>query len=554
MLNTLYIENIAVIEKCVIDFTEGFNVLTGETGAGKSIVIDSINAVLGMRTSKELIRTGASKASVSAEFSGISAQAQAALSDLGCLNEDEPSALVINREISLNGKNICRINCVPTTVAALREVGRYLVDIHGQHESYELLSGDKHREYIDDFANTGILLKQYREVFHRLKECKHRLDAVESDMNERDSRIDILKYQINEIELADMKPGEIEALKEERILCKNSEKITSAIAAAHSDISGDERYSVLSALSSAVHSLEEVSELMPELSKLAQRLDSAYYEIDDCLDSLSAQLESREQSELRLEEIEQRLEQLNKITRKYGADYDEVDAYLNKSREELSSLESIDQSMEELLERYNELANRALELAGEISDLRRQGSEEFILAVQNELAYLDMPNVRLVVNMEKTKLTENGMDKIEILISANPGETPKPVAKIASGGELSRIMLSIKNVLTDSDGAATMIFDEVDTGISGSASQKVGMKLKSVSQGRQVICVTHQAQIAALADTHFLIKKTVNNGQTYTNVTRLDFEQRKNELARIIGGLNITELSLRHAEEMLNQD
>ncbi len=554
MLDTLYIENIAVIEKSSIDFTEGFNVLTGETGAGKSIVIDSINAVLGMRTSKELIRSGASKASVSAEFSGISAQAQAVLSALGCLNEDEPSSLVINREISLNGKNICRLNCVPTTVAALREVGRYLVDIHGQHESYELLSGDKHREYIDDYANTGILLGQYREVFHKLKECKHRLDAVESDMNERDSRIDILKYQINEIEQTDMKPGEIEALKEERIACKNSEKITAAIAAAHSDISGDERYSVLSALSSAAHSLEEVSELVPELSKLTQRLDSAYYEIDDCLDTLSTQLESREDSEHRLEEIEQRLELLNKITRKYGTDYDEVQNHLNNSRQELSSLESIDQSMEELLDRYNELANKALELAGEISDLRRQGADEFTSAVQSELSYLDMPNVRLVVNMEKTKLTENGMDKIEILISANPGEMPKPISKIASGGELSRIMLSIKNVLTDTDGADTMIFDEVDTGISGSASQKVGMKLKSVSKGRQVICVTHQAQIAALADTHFLIKKTVKSGKTYTSVTRLDFEQRKNELARIIGGLNITELSLRHAEEMLNQN
>ena len=554
MLDTLYIENIAVIEKSSIDFTEGFNVLTGETGAGKSIVIDSINAVLGMRTSKELIRSGASKASVSAEFSGISAQAQAVLSDLGCLNEDEPSSLVINREISLNGKNICRLNCVPTTVAALREVGRYLVDIHGQHESYELLSGDKHREYIDDYANTGILLGQYREVFHKLKECKHRLDAVESDMNERDSRIDILKYQINEIQQTDMKPGEIEALKEERIACKNSEKITAAIAAAHSDISGDERYSVLSALSSAAHSLEEVSELVPELSKLTQRLDSAYYEIDDCLDTLSTQLESREDSEHRLEEIEQRLELLNKITRKYGTDYDEVQNHLNNSRQELSSLESIDQSMEELLDRYNELANKALELAGEISDLRRQGADEFTSAVQSELSYLDMPNVRLVVNMEKTKLTENGMDKIEILISANPGEMPKPISKIASGGELSRIMLSIKNVLTDTDGADTMIFDEVDTGISGSASQKVGMKLKSVSKGRQVICVTHQAQIAALADTHFLIKKTVKSGKTYTSVTRLDFEQRKNELARIIGGLNITELSLRHAEEMLNQN
>lgn len=553
MLDTLYIENIAVIEKTSIDFTGGFNVLTGETGAGKSIVIDSISAILGNRTSKELIRTGAKKAVVTAQFSDISPQAVKLLEDMGCKNEDDPKSLVINREISASGKNLCRLNCVPVPVSALKEAGRLLVDIHGQMMSYELMNGDKHREYIDDYSNTGLLLEEYRQVFHSLKDCKHRLDAAESDDNERESRIDILKYRINEIEKAAVEDGELEALKNERLVCKNREKITSAVASAYGSLNGNDEYSVLSALQEAVQSLEEVSELLPETDEIRRRLDSAYYEIDDCIDSISSVLDDRESGEHSLEEIEQRLDVVLKISKKYGPQYEDIQRCLEDSKRELAELESYDENMEALVDEYNDLANRALGLAAEISQLRKTGAEEFSAAVQEQLAYLDMPNVRIVVNIEKTKLTENGMDRIELLISANPGEEPKPVSKIASGGELSRIMLAVKSVLTGSDSVQTMIFDEVDSGISGSASQKVGLKLKSVADGKQVICVTHQAQIAALADTHFLIKKSVQGGKTFTEVLKLSFEQRKNELARIIDGLNITELSLRHAEEMLNQ-
>lgn len=552
MLDTLFIENIAVIEKTSIDFTQGFNVLTGETGAGKSIVIDSINAILGNRTSKELIRTGAKKALVSASFSDISESAVKALSDMGCLNEDDPQSLTISREISISGKNICRVNCVPVPVSALKELGRWLIDIHGQMMSYELMNGDKHREYIDEYANTALLLNEYKIVFHDLKDCKHRLDAAVTDDSERESRIDILKYQINEIEQADVKDGELERLKEERIICRNSEKITSAIASAHSALNGDD-YGVLSSLEQAQQSLGEVSQLFPDAEALSQRIDNAYYELQDCIDSLSSILDDRENSENSLEQVEARLDLVLKITKKYGPEYNDIIDCFEKSKKELAELESYEENIEALLDEYNDLANHALSLANEISQMRKNGAKEFVAAVESQLAYLDMPNVRLVVNIEKTKLTENGMDKIELLISANPGEEPKPVSKITSGGELSRLMLSIKNVLTDSDDASTMIFDEVDTGISGSASQKVGLKLKSVSKGKQVICVTHQAQIAALANTHFLIKKSVQDGKTFTNVTMLDFEQRKKELARIIGGLNITELSLKHAEEMLNQ-
>lgn len=553
MLDTLYIENIAVIEKTSIDFAGGFNVLTGETGAGKSIVIDSINAILGNRTSKELIRTGAKKAVVTAQFSDISQQAVKLLKDMGCQNEDDPKSLVINREISAGGKNLCRLNCVPVPVSALKAAGRLLVDIHGQMMSYELMNGDKHREYIDDYSNTGLLLEEYRQAFHMLKDCKHRLDAAESDDNERESRIDILKYRINEIEKAAVEDGELERLRSERLVCKNREKITSALACAYADLNGNDEYSILSALQNAVQCLEQASELLPETDEIRRRLDSVYYEIDDCIDSVSSILDDRESGAYSLEEIEQRLDVVLKITKKYGPQYSDIRLCLENSKSELAELENYDENMEALVDEYNDLANRALSLASEISQLRKSGAEEFSAAVQAQLAYLDMPNVRIVVNIEKTKLTENGMDRIELLISANPGEEPKPVSKIASGGELSRIMLAIKSVLTGSDSIQTMIFDEVDSGISGSASQKVGLKLKSVADGKQVICVTHQAQIAALADAHFLIKKSIRDEKTFTEVSRLSFEQRKNELARIIDGLNITEISLRHAEEMLNQ-
>lgn len=551
MLDTLYIENIAVIEKTSIDFTEGFNVLTGETGAGKSIVIDSINAILGNRTSKELIRTGAKKALVSAQFSDISEKTVKTLERLGCKNDDEPKSLIINREISASGKNLCRINGIPVPVSTLKELGVTLVDIHGQMMSYELMNGEKHREYIDDYSNTALLLREYRQVFHQLKDCKHRLDKAETDDNERESRIDILKYQINEIEQADVKDGELDSLKEQRIICKNREKIASSIAYAYAQLSGGEDYSVLSAVQNALQSLEQTSTLLPELDKITERLNNVYYELDDCIDSISSVMSDGDGDELSLEEVENRLDLVQKIIKKYGPEYADIQSFLENGKKELDALLSYEENMEALLDEYNDLANRALDLANEISQLRKTGAQEFVAAVESQLAFLDMPSVRLVVNIEKTKLTENGIDKIELLISPNPGEEPKPVSKIASGGELSRIMLSINSVLTDSDSASTMIFDEVDAGISGSASQKVGQKLKAVSDGRQVICVTHQAQIAALADTHFLIKKSVKDGKTFTEVTRLSFEQRKEELARIIDGLNISEISLRHAEEML---
>lgn len=551
MLDTLYIENIAVIEKTSIDFTEGFNVLTGETGAGKSIVIDSINAILGNRTSKELIRTGAKKALVSAQFSDISEKTVKTLERLGCKNDDEPKSLIINREISASGKNLCRINGIPVPVSTLKELGVTLVDIHGQMMSYELMNGEKHREYIDDYSNTALLLREYRQVFHQLKDCKHRLDKAETDDNERESRIDILKYQIKEIEQADVKDGELDSLKEQRIICKNREKIASSIAYAYAQLNGGEDYSVLSAIQNALQSLEQTSTLLPELDKITERLNNVYYELDDCIDSISSVMSDGDGDELSLEEVENRLDLVQKIIKKYGPEYSDIQSFLENGKKELDALLSYEENMEALLDEYNDLANRALDLANEISQLRKTGAQEFVAAVESQLAFLDMPSVRLVVNIEKTKLTENGIDKIELLISPNPGEEPKPVSKIASGGELSRIMLSINSVLTDSDSASTMIFDEVDAGISGSASQKVGQKLKAVSDGRQVICVTHQAQIAALADTHFLIKKSVKDGKTFTEVTRLSFEQRKEELARIIDGLNISEISLRHAEEML---
>lgn len=553
MLDTLYIENIAVIEKASIDFTGGFNVLTGETGAGKSIVIDAINAVLGNRTSKELIRTGAKKALVSAQFSDISDQAVEMLADMGCLNDDAPRNLVINREISASGKNLCRLNCVPVPVSALRDLGRLLVDIHGQMLSYDLINEEKHREYIDNYSNTGLLLDEYREVFHSLKDCKHRLDAAESDDNEREDRIDILKYQINEIEQANIEDGELEKLKKERDICKNKEMLISSLVSAYENLGGSDQCNASETLRSAVQSMEAAAKFLPEAEEIGQRLNSVYYEISDCADAIYSIISNGEDTEYSLEELEQRLDLVSKVYKKYGPEYSDIRSRLESMKKELYSLECYEENMEVLLDEYNELANQAMELASEISQLRKSGAKEFSEAVQSQLAYLYMPNVCISVNIERTKLTESGIDKIGILVSANPGEEPKPVSKVASGGELSRLMLAIKSVLTGSEPIQTMIFDEVDSGISGAASQKVGLKLKSVSKGKQVICVTHQAQIASLADTHFLIEKSVKDGKTFTEVSRLNFEQRKSELARIIGGLNITELSLKHAEEMLNQ-
>lgn len=550
MLSSLYIENIAVIEKSDVPLTGGLNVLTGETGAGKSILIDSINAVLGQRTSKEIIRTGAANAFVSAVFSDISEEAAKVITQSG-FTVDEDNTVILQREITASGRNNCRINGRPAPVGMLRSIGSLLINIHGQHENYELLSPDLHITYIDNLGGLSDELAEYKDAYSEMKKNRAALSASRTDVAERERRMDLLRYQIDELEAADLKSGELEQLTERRTVLLNSEKINGAIMEARASVSGDDELDgAIQLVETAVHRLSEATGFYPDLETLTNRLQSLLYELEDCGDELSG-IDEFESDPAELEEIEQRLDLIYRLGRKYGSTIDEMLEYLDNSVKELSELEDYEFNMDRLERNYKASLEKCTRLAQALTDKRLRIAKTFEKQVKEQMTFLDMPGVQLVVQREKCELNELGQDKIELLISTNPGEPPKSVSKIASGGELSRMMLAIKSVLADKDNIDTLIFDEIDTGISGSAAHKVGLKLKEVSKNRQVICVTHQTQIASLADSHLLIKKSVRDGRTFTNVKRLGYEERKQELARILGGTQITEITLRHAEEML---
>lgn len=551
MLNSLYIENIAVIEKTNIDFTKGFNVLTGETGAGKSIIIGSINALLGGRISKDMIRSGADTAFVSGSFTVTNNVVYDLLNKYGFDCEDDEE-LILQRKLTSSGKSSCRINGRPATLAILKEITAHLVNVHGQHESYNLMSPEKHITYIDSIGDLDSIKKEYRENLAILRECKRKLNNAQTDDSQRERQIDLLRYQINEIEEIDPKEGEYEQLTEERSKALNAQDIIKNISVAAAILSGGEDGSgCISLLKECSDYISEISEYMPQSENISRRISNVYYELQDCEEELSSLLDTVDTNPYRLEEIEERLDLLYKLSKKYGNTTEEILQFCENAKNELAQLEDYEFNLEHLQKEYNKYFQSTKALALQLSAKRKEISNEFMSRVKEEMTYLDMPNVNLKVNIERCPLNENGCDKLEFLISANPGEEPKSVSKIASGGELSRMMLAITNVIAANNIVATMIFDEVDTGISGSASQKVGYKLKALSATRQVICITHQAQIAALADTHFLIKKNVENNRTFTQVTPLNFKQRTHELARIIGGVSITELTLKHAEEML---
>lgn len=553
MLTNLYIENIAVIEKSNIDFKQGLNVLTGETGAGKSIVIDSINAVMGHRTSKEFIRTGAQKAFVSATFENINQATRNLLLELGF--DVEEDVLILSRELNSNGKNICRINSRPATVSVLKNIGINLINIHGQHESYELFSADTHMDYIDSTGNYSDILNSYKEAFKLLKETEKKLESLNDDENKRLQEIDLLAFQVSEIEAADLDVNEEEQLSQERMILHNSEKLTETLQKAKMFAEGDDDFQgALSALDNVCTQINKSADLNPSLQELSDKLMDIYYNFQDCTSEISESLEEIDSDSLRLNEIEERLDLIFRLKRKYGSTTEEVLEYYNSAKEKLNQLQEFDINKEKLEKLYNSQLSIAMKLAKELTDKRRKAGEQFVEKVQQQLTFLDMPNVKFAVSHELTGLYIKGQDKIQLLVSANLGEEPKPVAKIASGGELSRIMLSIKTVLAENDIIDTLIFDEVDAGISGSAAQKVGLKLKEVSKSRQVLCVTHQAQIAALADEHLLIKKETKDGKTFTSISPLDFEGRKCELARIIDGVNITPTALAHAEQLLKNN
>ncbi len=550
MLSNLYIENIAVIEKTSIDFAKGLNVLTGETGAGKSIVIDSINAVLGNRTSRDLIRNGAQSAFVSAEFDEPSEKALKILKEQGYETDD--GTVMIQREIGLNGKGKCRINGRPATVGTLKAVGAYLINIHGQHESYELMSPERHVTYIDKLGNLETALSDYQAAYKEYQSLQADLNKADFDEAERNRKMDLLQYQVKELEEADLYIGEYEALREQRTLIENKEKIAAALNETRQYLNGsDETDGALQQLENACSALESITDVMSDCETVYQRIQSAVYELEDCFSEVSGLAENADADVGSLEEIEDRIDLIQRLGRKYGSTIEEMLSFLENARKELDYLERYEENREQLRQDCRKARQKAEQLAKALSEKRRKISEEFSARVKEEMTFLDMPNVQLVVSREDCELNHYGCDNIELLISANAGEEPKPVAKIASGGELSRMMLAIKTVLAGTDEIDTLIFDEVDTGISGSAAQKVGLKLKEVSESRQVLCVTHLAQIAALGDSHFKIQKNVSDGKTYTHVNRLDHEGRRKELARIIGGVEITRATLDYAEEML---
>ena len=553
MLNSLYIENIAVIEKTNIDFTKGFNVLTGETGSGKSIIIGSINALLGGRISKDIIRSGADTAFVSGSFSVTNPQVYSLLEQYG-FECDRDDRLILQRKLTANGKSSCRINGRPANLAVLKEITAHLVNVHGQHESYSLMSPEKHIEYIDSIGELDSIKKEYRENLAILRDYRKRLKSAQTDDSQRERQIDLLRYQINEIEQAAPQEGEYEQLTEERSKAQNAQDIIRSLSEAEAILAGEEQINgCIDALRECSDCIGRVSEYVPVTEKLSERITNVYYELQDCAEEISSILEGIDTDPYRLQEIEERLDVLYRLSKKYGSTTAEILEFYENAKGQLQQLEDYEFNMESLQKDYDKYFQATKELALKLSAERKKISREFAARVKEEMTYLDMPNVNLEVSIERCPLNENGCDKLEFLISANPGEDPKPVSKIASGGELSRMMLAITNVIASHNIVSTMIFDEVDTGISGSASQKVGYKLKALSETRQVICITHQAQIAALADTHFLIKKNVENNRTFTQVSELSFEDRVRELARIIGGVSITELTLKHAEEMLLQ-
>lgn len=550
MLSNLYIENIAVIEKTNIDFENGFNVLTGETGAGKSIVIDSINAVLGSRTPKQIIRSGCNSAFVSATFTDVSRFADKKARSLGF--EVEDGMIILQREMSVSGKNNCRINSRPATVSALKELSQYLVNIHGQSDNAELMSPSLHLHYIDALAQNANRLSEYRSIYNEYVDAKTELESADCDETDRLNRIDLLRFQVDELESADIAVGESDKLNEEKSILLNSDKITKALIKSKSILDGDDDADgSINMVDEAFTSLSVAARYDEGLSDLCDRLCNAMYELKDISDSIEQSISDIDSDPYRLEQIEERLDLLYRLSRKYGATEQDMLRYLYDAKAQLKELEDYDVNREKLRARFVELEKQATNKAQELSRIRHDVAQSFSSQVQSEMAFLEMPNVRLCVDFTQTELTKTGIDKVEFLFSVNLGEDPKPVTKIASGGELSRMMLAIKTVLSRHDIVDTMIFDEIDTGISGSAAQKVGMKLKEVAKDRQVMCVTHQAQIAALADSHFLISKEFADNKTYTQVTKLDMDGRVYELARIIDGVNVSHTALEHAKKLI---
>lgn len=552
MLKTLSIENIAVIEKAEIEFSNGFNVLTGETGAGKSIVVDSINAILGERTSKELVRAGSQNALVTAYFEDINKEVEQKLNefDLPC---DDDGALVLSRKISAQGKSTCRVNGSVCTVSMLKEVGNLLVNIHGQHDSQTLLNADYHYKFVDMYGYLDGVLDEYKQSFRQLLSVRKQLKALTLDADERDRQIELLDYQIKELSDAEIKVGEWGELKKRKNIILNSQTLLQSLNSALSAFNGSDEYSGISTLlSTAVKEIGSVSDVDSDIKAVYDKAESLNDSVEVVKDALLDKINSIEFEPEELNRIEERLDLYYTFSNKYGETEQDMLYYLDEAVKKRTAFENSEEELEKLNVRYDEIFNQTVALAQKLTDLRKSTAEKLGNEICKQLEFLDMPKIKFTTSFEKGNLSANGWDKIEFLIATNVGETAKPLAKIASGGELSRIMLAIKSIIAQKDSIDTLIFDEIDTGVSGKASRKIGLKLKELGAFTQVICVTHSAQIASVADSHFLIEKNVENDRTYTNVTVLDYDGRKNELARIMGGINATESLLKSAEELLN--
>lgn len=550
MLKSLEIENIAVIEKVSIDFESGLNVLTGETGAGKSIIIDSINAVLGLRTSRDLVRTGASHALVIAEFSPVSKAVEDFLYEQDI--EPEPHNLILQRRINADGKSSCRINGKPVTAGTMKALGEMLVNIHGQHDSQKLLDTEKHYLYIDEQMGDNDLLARYHDSFAGLVKTVKELKSLKTDEQAKQRRVEQLRYEIDEIEKAAIEPGEKENLLKEKEMLRSLAFLTDALQYAKQALCGDDDTPGAEGLvQSALAKTESegdtyLGEVNTALAAAAESVSRAGEEIRTKLDSLDFSPE-------RAEQIEERLSVFYAFSNRYGKTEEEIAAYLENAKKELESIVYADKRKAELEAEFEQSKEKTYRLALELSEKRRKTAEEFEKRVENELWFLNMQSAQFKVDFKDGPISKTGIDEIEFLISVNAGEALKPLSAVASGGELSRIMLAFRAVLGEKEAVPTLIFDEIDTGVSGRAAGKVGLKLKEVSKNAQVICVTHLAQIAAMATTHFLIHKQVADGRTYTNVRPLDFEGRQYEIARIMGGMNINELMLENAKQMLKE-
>lgn len=550
MLSVLRIQNIAIIESAEIEFSRGFNVLTGETGAGKSIILDSIGAVLGFRTSRELIRTGEKEAQVSALFVCVNDAAVQKLKELSLPLGDDNSIL-ITRTIGAD-KNICRVNNALTTVAVLRELGASLINIHGQQDNRELLNSEAHLGFVDAVSSNSALKDDFSEKYEKLCIIEREIKRLSADKSEKARKIDILSFQIDELKKANITPGELDSLKARRDEMLNFEKIQSAFSSARDALSGGDEFSgAVSLVSGSINELSSVSSVSTEANELSKSLSDLYYELSDIAETISGKLKEADFSQSELEAADERIDLIYRLSKKYGDTEEAMLSFLEDAENELEEITFSDEKLEKLCAEREKLYDVGMAAAKKLSDERKATAERFSAEICSELRFLDMPYVQFFVKFNEALLSENGIDEAEFYISANVGEAPKPLAKIASGGELSRIMLSIKNVLSDKDKTETMIFDEIDAGVSGNAAVKVAKKLKEVSNGKQVICVTHLSQLAAFSDNHYLIEKKVMDNKTYTSVTPLDFEGRKREIARITGNGEITETQLKNAEEIL---